>query len=318
MPELLGKLACCDSILVFDFWIAAPTGLRRTERGLLVAEAAKTEEPSMEELRARIRRIIAEDDDKPAERRAESASPKSDTVAPSPTQALYSAMPSPGRAQRLDPGSDASSDDQVSATAISDCSSALLNAAAAIASPTAQSTGTSSDPTPAPVSASGLYARESDSAPRFDYAGKQVPMPWSMLHAALAEKEKQEEPLLGRAGEHPPIPSRVPDAAPGGKELQEPAGEQAPRPSHVSDAGEGDWGQLISREANNAVHSAFDALAQTVLVHNARTLEDMVREMLRPMLKVWIDNNLATIVESLVRAEIERAQRPARGKPGER
>jgi len=44
----------------------------------------------------------------------------------------------------------------------------------------------------------------------------------------------------------------------------------------------------------------------------------MVREMLRPMLKVWLDDNLPTIVERLVRGEIERAQRPARGKPGER
>jgi hypothetical protein len=41
-------------------------------------------------------------------------------------------------------------------------------------------------------------------------------------------------------------------------------------------------GQLISQEVNNAVNSAFNALAQNVLVDNARTLEDLVREMLRP------------------------------------
>jgi cell pole-organizing protein PopZ len=68
-------------------------------------------------------------------------------------------------------------------------------------------------------------------------------------------------------------------------------------------------GQLISREVNNAVHSAFNALAQTVLVDNARTLEDLVREMLRPMLKSWLDDNLPTVVERLVRAEIERVSR---------
>ena len=47
-------------------------------------------------------------------------------------------------------------------------------------------------------------------------------------------------------------------------------------------------------------------LAHTVLTHNARTLEDLVSEMLRPMLKVWLDDNLPAMVERLVRAEIER------------
>ena len=155
-----------------------------------MAETAKTQQPSIEELRARISRIIIETDEKPAQRRTESASSKSDTAAPPPTEPLDSAMPP---LQRLDPGSYASSDDQVSAAAISDWPSGLLNTAAAIASSTPQSSGTSSDPTPAPASASGLYARESGSAPLFGYAGKQVPMP-SMLHAAPAEKEQREEP----------------------------------------------------------------------------------------------------------------------------
>ena len=39
------------------------------------------------------------------------------------------------------------------------------------------------------------------------------------------------------------------------------------------------------RATSAAVDSAFNTLAQTVLVQNARTLEDLVREMLRPMLK---------------------------------
>jgi uncharacterized protein len=64
-------------------------------------------------------------------------------------------------------------------------------------------------------------------------------------------------------------------------------------------------GPLISREVNNAVHAAFNALAQTVLVNNSRTLEDLVREMLQPILKVWLDDNLPGIVERLVRVEIE-------------
>jgi len=67
--------------------------------------------------------------------------------------------------------------------------------------------------------------------------------------------------------------------------------------------------QLLSRETSAAVDSAFNTLAQTVLVQNARTLEDLVREMLRPMLKSWLDENLPGMVERLVRAEIERVSR---------
>ena len=65
-------------------------------------------------------------------------------------------------------------------------------------------------------------------------------------------------------------------------------------------------------QTSAAVDSAFNTLAQTVLVQNARTLEDLVREMLRPMLKSWLDDNLPGMVERLVRAEIERVARGGR------
>ena len=48
---------------------------------------------------------------------------------------------------------------------------------------------------------------------------------------------------------------------------------------------------------------------RAVLVQNGRTLEDLVREMLRPMLKSWLDDNLPGLVERLVRTEIERVAR---------
>jgi cell pole-organizing protein PopZ len=70
--------------------------------------------------------------------------------------------------------------------------------------------------------------------------------------------------------------------------------------------------RLISGATSAAVDSAFNALAQTVLSQNARTLEDLVREMLRPMLKSWLDDNLPGMVERMVRAEIERV---SRGRP---
>jgi cell pole-organizing protein PopZ len=66
---------------------------------------------------------------------------------------------------------------------------------------------------------------------------------------------------------------------------------------------------LLSGSTSAAVDSAFNTLAQTVLVQNARTLEDLVREMLRPMLKSWLDDNLPGMVERIVRAEIERVSR---------
>ena len=66
---------------------------------------------------------------------------------------------------------------------------------------------------------------------------------------------------------------------------------------------------LMSHSTVAAVDSAFNALAQTVLSNNARTLEDLVKEMLRPMLKAWLDDNLPNLVEKIVRAEIERVSR---------
>jgi uncharacterized protein len=68
--------------------------------------------------------------------------------------------------------------------------------------------------------------------------------------------------------------------------------------------------QLVSRETNNAVYAAFNALQQTVLTNNSQTLDDLVREMLRPILKVWIDDNLPGLVERLVRVEIEQISKP--------
>jgi uncharacterized protein len=66
---------------------------------------------------------------------------------------------------------------------------------------------------------------------------------------------------------------------------------------------------LVSTATSAAVDSAFNTLAQTVLVQNGPTLEDLVRQMLRPMLKTWLDDNLPGLVERLVRAEIERVSR---------
>ena len=66
---------------------------------------------------------------------------------------------------------------------------------------------------------------------------------------------------------------------------------------------------LVSAAASATVQSAFGQLSHTVLAANGRTLDDLVKEMLRPMLHAWLDENLPVIVERLVRAEIERVSR---------
>ena len=52
-----------------------------------------------------------------------------------------------------------------------------------------------------------------------------------------------------------------------------------------------------------------DRAQRHATLQNARTLEDLVKEMLQPLLKTWLDDNLPGLVERLVRAEIERVSR---------
>jgi cell pole-organizing protein PopZ len=70
---------------------------------------------------------------------------------------------------------------------------------------------------------------------------------------------------------------------------------------------------LVAPEAAAAASSSVSTLMRTLAaertmqVHSGGlTIEDIVREELRPMLKAWLDANLPSLVEHLVRAEIER------------
>jgi cell pole-organizing protein PopZ len=102
--------------------------------------------------------------------------------------------------------------------------------------------------------------------------------------------EEPEPPPPPRMAEPPRAPERPRMAPP-------------PSPPPSFDA------SIMSNATAAAVDSAFNALAQTVLVQNGKTLDDLVKEMLRPMLQNWLDNNLPTLVERLVRQEIERVAR---------
>jgi cell pole-organizing protein PopZ len=66
--------------------------------------------------------------------------------------------------------------------------------------------------------------------------------------------------------------------------------------------------------ATSSVGNLMRTLAteRTMQVHrDGPTIEDIVREELRPLLKQWLDTNLPDLVERLVRTEIERVVRRA-------
>jgi uncharacterized protein len=70
--------------------------------------------------------------------------------------------------------------------------------------------------------------------------------------------------------------------------------------------------RLISAQTDEAVSQAFGSLAGAMFSKDGRSIEDIVKDMLKPMLRVWLDDNLPSIVERLVRAEIERVARGGR------
>ena len=102
----------------------------------------------------------------------------------------------------------------------------------------------------------------------------------------------QPAPELPRAAPEPPrVATELPRATP------------LPNPAEAG---------LLSAQADAAVHSAFDQLAGIMLSRESRTLEDIVKDMMRPMLRDWLDDNLPPLVERLVREEIQRVSRGRR------
>ncbi|MBM1171637.1 PopZ family protein [Microvirga arabica] len=120
--------------------------------------------------------------------------------------------------------------------------------------------------------------------------------PWSRGDAAFVENRSE-------AGSYPDW--RAPDASeePAPIVVPEPVLKAAAKPA----ASAGD--SLLSRETSASVSGAFDRLSETVKPAQPQTVEDLMKEMLRPMLKTWLDDNLPSLVERLVRTEIERVTR---------
>lgn len=92
-----------------------------------------------------------------------------------------------------------------------------------------------------------------------------------------------------------------------------------PAPPAAFDEGDG----ILSNMAADAAASSLTALANTVQIerratvpmgssplgNGGRTLEDMVLELMKPMLKAWLDENLPATVDRLVQKEVERIAR---------
>ncbi len=90
-----------------------------------------------------------------------------------------------------------------------------------------------------------------------------------------------------------------------------------PTPAHVPEP-ESSSGSLLNPESQAAASSAVGSLLRTLSSERATavhrggpTIEDLVREEIRPLLKGWLDQHLAPMVERLVRSEIERVTRSA-------
>ena len=184
-------------------------------------------------------------------------------------------------------------------------------------------------PAPAPAAPPPMPPRVTPPEPSLDEAVTEDPEPM----AAVEDQASDILDLTEQMAAPMPQPAPAPKPAPQFRtidgsfdvsyEVEKPAPQmpaqqmpeaRAPSPSEDNPyRGDARSNQLLSSVTSAAVDSAFNTLAQTVLVQNARTLEDLVREMLRPMLKAWLDDNLPGMVERLVRAEIERVSRGRMG-----
>jgi cell pole-organizing protein PopZ len=69
---------------------------------------------------------------------------------------------------------------------------------------------------------------------------------------------------------------------------------------------------LLSKQVESRVSASFQSLAGVLAPPDPKRLDEMAREMLRPMLKAWLDENLPVLVERLVSAEIQRVSRGGR------
>jgi cell pole-organizing protein PopZ len=185
---------------------------------------------------------------------------------------------------------------------------------------------TSQEPTMEEILASIRRIISEDDAPAADAApapqGDEPPTPLEAEASPPAAAEEPEAP--------PPAPEPVQAAAVedddeddaleltervetvGDLDVYTPPAETAPspRPAPPPEPAARPVEALVSEQAASAAASAFGQLSAAILMpQQGRTLEDVVRELLRPLLQQWLDDNLPAIVQQSVAAEVERIAR---------
>ena len=112
----------------------------------------------------------------------------------------------------------------------------------------------------------------------------------------------------------PPVPPAAPAPAPAPVmadfddiEIMPREPVRRPEPAYVAPAVDE---TLLSQTVAESAASHFGILAQTVFMPGeGRTLEHVVKDLLRPLLKEWLDSHLTAIVEATVQSEVERISR---------
>jgi cell pole-organizing protein PopZ len=124
-----------------------------------------------------------------------------------------------------------------------------------------------------------------------------------------AAGETEPEP---QAKPEPPQPETTAQPAPE-PPRPEPTAPAQPAPAAASED------HLVSEVTSLAAAAAFARLASAPRTHREtplvgdRPLDEIVQDLLRPLLQTWLDENLPHIVERLVRAEIDRIGRSGTG-----
>jgi cell pole-organizing protein PopZ len=249
-----------------------------------MTQPAKVQEPSMEEILASIRRIIADDEAKPSENKPSENKPsekRTTAAASASSEAPAAAPPAPKPAVMTD----------IPPSAI-----------VAAPPPTAKAAPAAATNRQEDIDAmlAGLDAATSEAEVR-------PPLPDGDVFELTDEMALPAEQSVSFRKVEPEDDLEFSEAVAASAPRRQPAYE--PPPLYESPAPAPPPQQILSRSTVSAVESAFNTLANTVLSNNARTLEDLVKEMLRPMLKSWLDDNLPGLVERIVKAEIERVSR---------
>jgi cell pole-organizing protein PopZ len=251
-----------------------------------MTQPAKVQEPSMEEILASIRRIIADDEAKPiaAEPAPQAAKPEPPKPAPAPVPAAMTNIPP----------------------------SAIPAAQAAVAKAAPPPAAKPAPAPPPPAAANGQDDIDAllaglDAATTEDEIRPPAPDGDVFeLTDDMALPDPEPEPAFQHVEPDDDLEFAEAVAA----TTERPRSPVFDPPSY--DPPQAPQQQILSHSTVSAVESAFHTLANTVLSNNARTLEDLVKEMLRPMLKSWLDDNLPGLVERIVKAEIERVSRGGR------